>query len=67
MPKFTIEVRDRATIDIKATIEIEADTYAAAIERIETDPDIELEFVFDGGLGWYDQHGESEYRDVTTE
>ena len=67
MPKYTIEVRDRATIDIKATIEIEADTYAAAIEKLETDDELDLEFEPDEGLGWYERHGEAEYRDVTTE
>jgi hypothetical protein len=64
MPKFIIEVRDRATIDIIATTEIEADTYEAAIEKLEQE-DYDLEFEPDVGLGWWDRHGDAEYKDIT--
>ena len=67
MAVFTIEVRDRATIDIKATVEVEAETYEAAVKRLETEDEWDLEFEEDCGLGWWDRHGDPEYRDVTSE
>lgn len=66
MPLFTIEVLDSATIYIKATVEVEAETYEEAVERLDTatidDPLYDLDFEADVGLGWWDQHNEREYR-----
>lgn len=48
MPKFIVEVRDRATIDVIATVTVEADTPEAAIAMIENagpdDPLYDLDF-----------------------
>lgn len=67
MPKFTVEVRDRAVIDIMATVEVEAENPEAAIALLEnaefgTGPMADVEFEPEVGLGWYDSFDEWFYK-----
>lgn len=68
MPKYTVEVRDRATIDIIATTYVEAATPQEAIEILQGSAkrggqlDMELDFEIEGGLGWYERHYDTEYK-----
>lgn len=67
MPKFTIEILDRATVDISAQVEIEAADYKSAVAHFEAHSDeYDLEWEIDrNGIGWWDQQYEYEFCDLT--